>query len=71
MKASGNATPCNSFNANHGGGVTCEKCSAPLGVCVIAVHPPEVFFNSPYQVSSLARTTKAQLVVVIFHPGQS
>ncbi|HEY9607668.1 MAG TPA: hypothetical protein V6C85_39145 [Allocoleopsis sp.] len=46
MKAPGNATPCNSFNANDGGGVTCENCPDPLGVCVVAVQLPQVFENA-------------------------
>jgi hypothetical protein len=39
----GNAPPCNSFNANVGGGVTALDAQTQHRVSVVAVHPTEVF----------------------------
>jgi hypothetical protein len=39
----GNAPPCNSFNANTGGGVTALDARTLHRVSVVAVHPTEVF----------------------------
>jgi hypothetical protein len=46
---SGNATPCNSFNANEGGGVTALVAQTPHGEPVLAVLPLEVCEKSSEQ----------------------